>query len=596
MSEGAFALRPFERGRVYHSAHDGRIRSVAEGEGGTERRTAHAGVVLRQGGKAERLSPPANVQINPSQGSAARRPQTRLLYAALGMLSLAGLASLLLATRWGIGIDYDSVAYIATARYFLSGHDYPTWLYPATHWPPLLPGALAAIGALRLDPEFGARWLNACLFAANIALVGAMVARYAGGLGWSALLASFLMLASQDMLLIHSMAWSEPLFIFLVLLAILMLAEYLDRASFGLLAASAGMTACAFLTRYLGGTLVVAGAVALIVLGHRPLWRRVVDAAFFGTVGAVPAVLWVLQGARGVGGAADRVVASHPVTVADLLFGLQTASAWLIPKRVPDRAILFLVVVVVTGVAAAISSARPPRRRWLAQEGGRDRVFAALPPLLSIFVIAYVGLLLAAISFVDMAILNERTLSPVFVAMLILLFCIAAGRWKDGQFSRPLRLALILLVIYVAALSTFRATSYVLGAYRDGLGTGRPEWRRSELVRRVKGLPPGVLVYSNLPDAIYILTGRPVAFIPPKVDPVSGLRNPAYASQFLAMKHDLEGGRAVLVLLTLLDYERGADHSSRVSELRSGLPLAVVDRTYDGEIYRLQGVRIAGLQ
>lgn len=538
------------------------------------------------------MSPPANVQLKSGDSSVAERAQTRWPNVALGVLSLAGFASLLLATRWGIGIDYDSVAYIAAARYFLNGHDYPAWLYPAAHWPPLLPGVLAAIGAFRLDPEVGARWLNACLFAANIALAGMMVARYTGGLGWSALLASFLMLASQDMLLIHSMAWSEPLFIFLVLLAILLLVEYLDRASPALLAASAGLTACAFLTRYLGGTLVVAGALGLLLLGRRRLWRRAVDAAFFGTVGAVPTVLWMLRGIHEAGRTADRVVASHPVTVADLMVGLQTASAWLIPKRVPDRAILFLVVVVAVGVAAAISS-KTSRRH---EEGSCDQVFVALPALLSIFVIAYVGLLLAAISFVDRAILNERTLSPVFAAMLILLSCTVARRWRAGQFSGLLRLGLILLAIYVAALSTFRGTSYVLGAYRDGLGTGRPEWRRSELVRRVKALPVGVLVYSNLPDAIYILTGRPAALIPQKADPVSGLRNPAYATQFLAMKQDLEGGRAVLVLLALLEYERGADHSGRASELRSGLPLTVVAQTNDGEIYRLQGVRIAGLQ
>ena len=575
--------------------HDGN-RSIGSGRRGRHRAS---NIAPRNGfkrrGKTERLSPRANVQLNSHDSSVKERAQSRLPNVALGVLSLAGFALLLLATRWGIGITYDSVGYIAVARSFLNRHDYPTWLYPAGHWPPLLPGALAAIGALGLNPEVGARWLNACLFGANVALAGTMVARYAGSLGWSALLASFLMLTSQDMLLIHSMAWSEPLFIFFVLLAILLLADYLDRASPALLAGSAGMTACAFLTRYLGGTLVVAGALGLLLLGRRRLLRRAVEVVFFGTVGAVPTVVWMLRSLHVPGRTADRVVASHPVTAPDLLLGLQTASAWLIPKRVPDRAPFFLAFVVAVGVAAAISLMKTRRQRRQDYGTGRDRVAGALTALLSIFVIAYVGLLLAAISFVDRALLDERTLSPVFAAVLVLVSCIAARRWKAGQISGSLRVGLILLAIYIATLSTFRGTSYVLRAYRDGLGTGRLEWRRSELVRRVKGLPPGVLVYSNLPDAIYILTDRSATFIPSEVDPLSGLRNPAYAGQFLTMKRDLEGGRAVVVLLVLSDYER-ATHSSHAGELRNQLPLALVDRTDVGEIYRLRGVHIAGLQ
>ena len=549
---------------------------------------------LRRGGTAERLGPPASMQLNPCQSGTARR-QTRLPCVAVGALSLVGLASLLLATAWGVGLSYDSVGYIAAARQFLHAADYPTWLYPATHWPPLLPRVLAAIGgAVRLDPATGARWLNACLFAANIALAATLVARHTGGFGWSALLASFLMLASQDMLLIHSMAWSEPLFIFLVQLAILLLAEHVDRGSPALLAASAGVTACAFLTRYLGGSLVAAGAIGLVVLGHRRLWHRIAAAAFFGTVGAVPTALWMLRSAQTSGRAADRVVASHPVTVADLLFGLQTASAWLIPKRTPDRAILFVVVAVGIGAAAAISSIRTrPKDERL---GRAVRDFATLPTLLMIFILTYLGLLLLAMSFVDKALLDERTLSPVFVTALVFLLCAVSTLWRSGRLSRPLRAGLIFLAIYAAAFYAFHGTLFVLEANRDGLGIGNRELRQSEIIRRVNAFPPGLLVYSNHPEAIYILTGRPVAPIPAKGDSVAGHDNRKYSDQFSALRQDLQQGRAVVVLLDTLGHARSAMESDRVKEMRKEIPLSLIRKTEDGEIYRLQGVQIAGLQ
>lgn len=554
-----------------------------------------------------RLSPIPNVRQSAVRLSAARLPLERRLLIFVLALSLIGFVVHLLATRWSIGVNYDSVAYIATARYFLTGRGYPSWLFPPSHWPPLLPGVLALIGASGLDPAVGIRWLHAALFAANIALVGMIVGRYRHGAIWAAALASFLMLSSQDMLLIHSMAWSEPLFICLTLLAILFTAEYLDRPVPAYLAAATAAAAGAFLTRYVGGTVIVAGALGLLLLDDRPPSRRVLNAALFAAIAALPTVLWMLANvhaatpgvaaARTIGASsvtADRVVTTHLISFTGLGFGLQTAATWLLPKRAPDRGIVFLVLLgVVVGAAAT---------RWIGK-GGRApfgaepaRRLTRLPALLVLFILAYLGLLLGAISFIDRAVLDQRTLSPVFVAGLTLLCCWIANRWGFRQTPRPVRAGIMLLAIYLVTLYAVRGVQYTVTGYRDGLATTRREWRNAEIVRDVRVLPSGILVYSNFPDLVYILAGRDAARLPEKVDYVSGLRNRYYSTQLMEMRHVLQRGKAVIVEFTLFDYEKATRHTGDVVDLMRAIPLTVVRQTEDGAIYRLRGAPIEGLE
>jgi len=78
-----------------------------------------------------------------------------------------------------------------------------------------------------LDPLLGSRWISALLFAANALLVAYIIYRITLSPGAS-LIGSFFALTSFPMVYIHSMAMSEPMFIFLVLLGFSFLALYLQ--------------------------------------------------------------------------------------------------------------------------------------------------------------------------------------------------------------------------------------------------------------------------------------------------------------------------------------------------------------------------------
>jgi len=74
------------------------------------------------------------------------------------------------------------------------------------------------------------------------------------------ILSSLLMPASPTMIEVHSWALSEPLYMFLGLVGLWLLSVALSSGGKGSFVVSAVAVGLAFLTRYIGGTLVATGA------------------------------------------------------------------------------------------------------------------------------------------------------------------------------------------------------------------------------------------------------------------------------------------------------------------------------------------------
>jgi hypothetical protein len=122
-----------------------------------------------------------------------------------------------------------------------------------------------------------------------------------------------------------------------------------------------------------------------------------------------------------------------------------------------------------------------------------------------------------------------------------------------------------------------RAAIQVSLIHRVGLGYSGETWRNSGAIRRVEALPPGTVVYTNGPDAIYIRTGRLAQWIPSK-------SSKDYPAKLSAMTERLRSGSAVLVYFDVITWRRDL---LAEEELKQALPLIVVERTTDGSIYRI---------
>ncbi len=273
------------------------------------------------------------------------------------------------------------------------------------------------------------------------------------------------------------------------------------------------------------------------------------------------------------------------MTLANAVLGLLTSSTWLLPGRFPHRAIVWLALAAGVGIASVVAWKR--RRR----QGDGDQhiqVLPSLPALLVIFMASYLALVVAATSFLDNAVFDDRTLSPVFVAGVILVFCAVAGRWRFGPVSKPVQAGALLLGLYLAGFYALRGAEYAAGVYREGLGYSGKAWRESGTIRGVEALPPGIRIYSNAPDAIYILAAKTATLVPATINWGSVSPNTAYSDQLSEMKKELQLGRAVVVHF---DLRRGPDRG-----LERELALTPMVTARDGEIYRMKGAPIPGSQ
>jgi 4-amino-4-deoxy-L-arabinose transferase-like glycosyltransferase len=219
--------------------------------------------------------------------------------AAIALFALFAAALVLAVTRTGPGLSPDSRAYLMSARYMLQGKgisilDGNGDLEPMTHYAPLVSILLAAGGVTGADVTDVARVLNALFFAASVVLAAAVVWR-ATRSRFAALAAAGLLALSFDLLRTFAMVWSEPPFIFLMLLGILLLGTYIDRRRYAWLIVGAISIGLAFAARYSGAALVASCAVALLMHSGGTWRRRFGDTIVFGLIASLPMALWVAR-------------------------------------------------------------------------------------------------------------------------------------------------------------------------------------------------------------------------------------------------------------------------------------------------------------
>ncbi len=503
----------------------------------------------------------------------------------LTTLSALGIVVLLLSTRWGIGLSPDSAVYIGAARNLLIGEGfsfsfYPGELTPITHYPPLFPTLLAGIGYFGMDPIQGARWLNGLLFAASIALVGLVVFAFARSF-WLSVGGSFLMMISFPIVQIHSMAWSEPLFIFFGLLGISLLALYMEKPKYLTLAAASLAVALGFLTRYAGIALVSTGVIGTLLLSRNTWSKKYIDTVLFSTISCGLVSLWVIRNLVVGGTVTSREINFHPLTTEHLRSAIDIISAWLLPNRVsPSTRWVSLLIAVgfwVLGFLLVLRKARQNKRQ--SSEGS-----TTLPTLLGLFVVSYGLVIVVSISFIDAQTpIDNRILSPVYVATLVLVLCLSSNFWTTLGRFRAMRIALIIFIGLFSVSQLAQAIPWLTHSYNHGLGYAGRTWKRSGLMKRVHGLDPGVPIFTNAPDVVYLVTGRPAYMVPSKVNPATKMLNDDYPSELAAVRRELKEHNGVLVYFNKIAWRW---YLPSENELEEELVLHLYAREEDGSLYK----------
>ncbi|NWG34635.1 MAG: phospholipid carrier-dependent glycosyltransferase [Chloroflexi bacterium] len=503
------------------------------------------------------------------------------------LIVIAGTFLVFKATPEGLGLSDDSIAYIAGARSLLAGNGYrEAWLesnQPVTHFPPGFSSALAFLGLFGLDPLRGARFLNALLFGLNAGLLGVLVWRMTPSLA-AGLVAAALFVANGDLLQVHVVAMSEPLFIFFSLLSFWMFDLYfeLPPSSVGKgiagewwwLVASGAFAGMAYLTRYAGLALVATFVVAILVL--RTTWRKRFTSIGIFLAGFLPFALgWALRNRLVAGNTTNRALAWHPITEENITTGLRTFSEFLIPIQSWRRAIfkqtgliegllfVFLGVLLAWTLLQVRNHLSKPRQASELKRGGKESR-EVISFTTGLYLFAYLASIIASMSLFDAATkFKLRILAPVFVSLLILL--VAFGIWMRKK-NRPLVFAAILLLL---GLSAYKQSVTLAHWSQGGLGYASFQWYDSQAMAHLRELPADVSVYTNEPAAVYLYTGRGARALPTRYDSATARERPDFDAAVAAMQADILQGRAVLAV-----FDGGENLAGGMEMLISGLNLA----------------------
>ncbi len=478
----------------------------------------------------------------------------------LSLLTVIGIFLVLWSTPEGLGLSDDSIAYIAGARSLLAGQGYrEAWLAsnnPMTHFPPGFSSALAIIGLFGLEPLRGARFLNALLFGLCTGLIGTLGWRMTKSLVAGLVLAALFVL-NGSLLQVYTTAMSEPLFIFLSLLAFWMFDLYFERDVHWLWLVLCGIfVGVAYLTRYAGLALVATFLIALFIL-HDTWRKRFISAGIF-LASVLPWILvWSIRNLFVAGNATNRKLIWHPITASNFDTTLSVITRFLVPvedwqKQFNKMSWLFIAFAVLILLVVLVWVSTKARKYFAGpQQTPRSETISFTTGL---YIFGYIASIIASMLLFDASTKFQlRILAPVFASLLILLVVLGVWLWRKG---REVAIALALLVI---GISIYNQIVTVQELSKGGQGFASFVWYDSKAIAYLRTLPRAVIIYTNETGAVYLYTGRPTYSLPNRFDPVTAQVRSGYEQGVALMHQQILQDQAVLALFAGGEQSSGPD-------------------------------------
>jgi 4-amino-4-deoxy-L-arabinose transferase-like glycosyltransferase len=448
---------------------------------------------------------------------------------------------------WGYN---DPVEYIATAHSlntgqglgYVQGHGR---FSPIKIHPPFYSLVLAAIGLFKANLIVASRWLNILAFMGCIFIAGWIFYRYSRAPAMG-ILTSALLLAFPNMLWMFSSAYSEPLFILLILSGGLCLMAFLHQERLSTLIASAILIGLIAATRYAGIAMVAAGSLSVLLLSSGRTRIRIRKAFLFGLLSSLPVLIWLVwiyfSSAHSLGGRSFGLtlngLADHFQTFRGLF--IDTIGRW-VPFQSNKLAFTYRLRFLLSGIGLAgilalstWSILRLHRKASLRPDRSDLPIFAFFG--LSAFF--FITVLLLTYLFTRPTIdIDNRMLLPFFVCCVMALYG-AFALWQEAS-TVDVKLSLIKTVITKGLKSVFEKTAWSNGwkimfqtlawlvaaaclvwyiprardmatFYHKGDGLTAYQWGNSKIIQAVNALPAEQPVISSNWQLVLLWTGRPV--------------------------------------------------------------------------------------
>jgi hypothetical protein len=416
------------------------------------------------------------------------------------------------------------------------------------------------------------------LFGANTFLLGLIGWRMTKSQIAGIILAS-LFAVNASLFNAHTVAMSEPLYIFFTLAAFLTFSEYFSPSlspfgegrGDGWLVLTGILTAFAYLTRYAGLALFATFVVALILL-QDTLRKRLASVGIFIT-SVIPFLIgWAIRNKIVADNATNRTLVYHPLSAENIETGIYNVSEFLIPVETWRRALIqipnfFLITIAVIALILLVWVASNGLKKFFQPDRERPEVLSFTNGL---YILGYLASIFSTMLFFDAATkFKLRILSPVYVGLLVMLVLLLHWAWQNrSTLSRGI---IAVLAIVILALSAYDTSAFVTKLHKGGQGYASFKWYDSEAMAFLSELPQATRIYTNQPGPVYLYTGRPSYVLPDLVDAVTGLPREGYEEGVQALQADVLSGNAALALFKFGSEEE--DAQSVYLQLAEGLYL-----------------------
>ncbi|MDD5727416.1 MAG: hypothetical protein PHV59_02525 [Victivallales bacterium] len=480
-------------------------------------------------------------------------------------------------TSQGPGVSPDSIIYLNTADSLLTGNGFTAIGKPMTHYPPVFPLLLAGtVFFTGTDILSSARLVTVFFFGANLVLTGTAVYLFSKRNLPATVCAMLLFISSAPIISIHSVLGSEAPFISFTTAGFIFLAGYILRPNLYYLVSASLMFGIAAATRYIGFTLFPSVIFSLFILCRQSFWSKFKSAAIFLGIAGLPVVSWMIRNLLITQSATNRTATFHPFNlthVKNLITGMYgfwlpiSVSIWIKTFHIAMVIILFGWVL----------------KAYFRKQGSVSSL--TLPLILAIYSVLYVILLFVSISFFDAHTpVDCRLLLPVYLALVIASAVTIAA---SSKVYRSLLKAFTVIVFFSVSINTIPAISAAVRIHGFGNEYSTKAWQNALSIKLVYDIPADMVIYSNGPDAIWLITRKDAQMLPLKIVPYTLMPNKNYHKQINQVITQCEKGTAVIIYLDRITWRPHLPSKQEISSLfRSPLVLPLKDGLAYGHILR----------
>ena len=503
--------------------------------------------------------------------------QVKALIAILGFIGT--IAVVFLTSRYGAGVAPDSVYYISVARHIADGTGFIGYDgFNFVLQPPLYPLLLAAIKIIfSLDPLVSAGYLNAILLGLIVYLSGLFLLKYLKSAlltvtGTAYILISFVFV--QNFLI----ALSEPLFILFILLYLFYFDIYRIKGTISPLILFSTAASLACFTRYVGVIIILTGAVSIFIWKRKSLKEMFRHLAIFLLITILPTGLWILRNYFLSGTFVGQRAESSYTLSENLLFLFNTVLKWYLPLHIDEMQLFFLLLTAAAGIFAGIFLVKKRKIEVI-----RFNHFG--PALL--LILFYSGILVISSTTTAYDKIANRLLSPVFIPSIFIVFLFLDNilEWLSKHLRQRYVPIVFLIVIIVwleyPAAKTFYNIEYYV--QQSGWEYNSKAWKDNSVIEYLnnrKHFETGYSFYSNVPEAVYILTNKETKWSPPK----TLYNSPELLNINPGQKTIWQGeNKACLVWFNNVD----RNFLFSIDELQKSTKMVKVVQLKDGEIYTI---------